>query len=186
MRVLVIHPYDPSTQFLRVLYENSLAEYVIMNESNSNSEIRNALNSGEYNRIMMLGHGTEWGLLSPNCRGSQNMFERDIISPQHVQFLRNIECIGIWCNANIFAERYELSGLFSGMVISELSEAMEFNIAASEDEIMSHRTQWANNLNECISQNWENISEVPDAMMNHLSENHTYLEEFNYESIFYF
>ena len=37
--------------------------------------------------------------------------------------LRRHPVIGIWCHANLFAERFRLHDLFSGMVISEMEEA---------------------------------------------------------------
>ena len=187
MRTLVIHPNDPSTQFLRRFYNVDSPDFTVMDERNSNSEIRNALNSDEFQRVMMLGHGYEYGLLSPQCYGSTRMFERDIISPQHVEFLRRLECIGIWCNANIFADRYDLHGLFSGMVISELSEAQDWHIlVADENEVLTHREQWADDLSVCLRDNWTSLSQVPESMLQRMPQHPSHLEEFNYESVYWF
>ena len=54
---------------------------------------------------------------------------------KHVQFLRDKACIGIWCYANKFAEKYRIHGLFSGMIISGLQEAIDLGVPATKEEI---------------------------------------------------
>ena len=98
----------------------------------------------DYATIMMLGHGNKYGLFSkPNKIGKQ---ERFLITDRHVQFLRGKTCIGIWCYANMFAEKYKLHGLFSGMIISELQEAIDLEVAATKEEIDREMEKFANRL----------------------------------------
>lgn len=183
-KTLVIHPNDPSTRFLDVLYKRRPGTYVLLTESDSNSKIDDALRSDEYDCIMMLGHGSEDGLFAPS---GKDMFGRCIISAKNVQALRGCkQLIGIWCNANIFADKYHLDGLFSGMVISEISEAMAWNVPASEDELMSHRQQWAMHLSDAIEKFPDSLLDVQRVMLSHIKDASSYLEKFNYESVYVF
>lgn len=182
MRILVIHPNDPSTQFLCRLYED-LPNVTKLTEKNSNSEITEALQHGNYDLYMFLGHGGEDGLYAPN--GCQQ-FGRHIINSGHVQFMRDKNCFGVWCNANIFASKYNLTGLFTGMVISEIAEAYMWNIpVADQEEMDAHDNFWCNALKECFD-NTE-MTQVPQRMYDYISDRHmTPLEDFNFNSIWYF
>jgi hypothetical protein len=184
MKTLVIHPNDPSTGFLDVLYKGRPGDFVILTEKDSNSKVDDMLRSKEFDCVMMLGHGTENGLLAPN---GKNMYGRLIISARNVQALReHKKLIGIWCNANIFAEKYSLSGLFSGMVISELSEAADWNVPADEDSLIEHRRLWAIHLAAAIDKHPDNLEDICDDMLSHLNEKSSLLEKFNYESVYSF
>ena len=181
MKTLIIHPNDPSTDMLKNLYSwIPSQDAVVLDEKASNSKVTDEIRSGEYQRIMLLGHGSEYGLFAPF---GQNQFGRDIISSRHVQFLREKEVIGIWCNANIFAAKYDLTGLFSGMVISEVSEAVQWNVPTAENEVLTHREEWARSLASHLQENWDDLRRIPDLMSSH--EQNTLLEKFNYNSTFY-
>ena len=107
----VIHANDPTTRFLSQLYELREDVSLRITETSTNGAVRRAICAD--NVIMMLGHGNQYGLFSvPNRNGKYNRF---LITDKHVQFLRDKICIGIWCHADMFAERYGLHGLFSGM-----------------------------------------------------------------------
>jgi hypothetical protein len=68
---------------------------------------------------MMMGHGTPWGLLSVGQFDSLYVID-DSTAP----LLESKECIFIWCNADKYVLRHSLKGLFSGMFISEVGEAL--------------------------------------------------------------
>ena len=185
MRILVIHPNDPSTQFLCRLYED-LPNVTKLTEKNSNSEITEALQHGNYDLYMFLGHGGEDGLYAPN--GSQQ-FGRHIINSGHVQFMRDKICFGVWCNANIFAVKYSLTGIFTGMVISEIIEAYMWNVPVKDQEEMTaHNELWGGALKDCY--NNTSLVLVPEKMYHYISDKFkrdmTPLEEFNFNSIWYF
>jgi hypothetical protein len=75
----------------------------------------------------MLGHGTPQGLIG------ENGF---IINETHADLLRRKKNnVYIWCDANFFINRYQLDGFFTGMIISELGEALLYEVNASVDEI---------------------------------------------------
>ena len=186
MRILVIHPNDPSTQFLNVLYKD-LPNVTKMDEHNSNKEITDAIRFGNYDLFMFLGHGGEEGLYAPTgSKYEWQQFGRDIINSGHVQFLRDKLCFGIWCNANIFAAKYNLTGIFSGMVISEIAEAYMWNIPVTDQEEMSaHNQLWSSALKECFDSG--TLEDIPNKMYSYISNRKmTALEEFNFNSIWYF
>ena len=175
----VIHANDPTTQFLSLLYDTreDLSRYVT--ESSTNSDVIRAIRASDI--IIMLGHGNKYGLFSiPSKNGK---YERFMITDRHVQFLRDKTCIGIWCYANQFAERYGLHGLFSGMIISELQEAIELGIPATEDEIHRERERFALRLQDCIQT--LGLEEIP-AQMKHLDDIQSELTKFNYNNLYYY
>ena len=170
MRILVIHPNDPSTQFLCRLYED-LPNVTKLTEENSDKEIREALQHGNYDLYMFLGHGGEDGLYAPTkVRHEWMQFGRCIINSSHVQFMRNKVCFGIWCNANIFAVKYSLTGIFTGMVISEIIEAYMWNVPVKDQEEMTaHDELWCGALKDCY--NNTSLELVPEKMEARIAAN---------------
>ena len=159
--------------FLQHIYKD-LENTDIITTTVSNSIIRNAIIS--HDKIYLLGHGTEYGLLSSN-------FDRFIINSKHVQFLRDKEIIGIWCNADVFAEKYNLHGLFSGMVISELNESIACGVISNEDEINTENDIFAKNLRYCLDN--FTLNDIPKKFSS-LNKTNTELTNFNYNSLYYF
>ena len=80
----------------------------------SKGEARRAM-MDEQDTIVLIGHGNEYGLFNHKFNGF-------IIDSNSVQFLRGKNVIGIWCHASAFADRYELSGFFTSMFISNVDE----------------------------------------------------------------
>ena len=173
MNTLVIHPNDNSTLFLNRIY-NNLENIDLITTTISSSAISDAIRY--HDRIYLLGHGTEYGLLSSN-------FDRFIINSKHVQFLRDKEVIGIWCNADLFAEKYNLHGLFSGMVISELHESISCGIRSNEDEINTENNRFAENLRYCLDT--YSLDRIPNEF-SLLNKMNTELTNFNYNSLIYY
>ena len=115
MKTLVIHPEDKTTYFLKAIY-SKLNNYTLIT-SGSKNEVNRAISS--HDRIIMMGHGSPWGLLSVGQFDSLYVIDDSIAS-----LLENKECIFIWCNADKYVSRHSLKGLFSGMFISEVGEAL--------------------------------------------------------------
>ena len=181
--MIVIHPADPTTEFLKALYScKEGAE--LYTQAHSNAEIRRALNRRVYpgETIMMLGHGCEYGLFA-NSRQNRR-FDRLIVNTGHVQFLRNKNCIGIWCNADGFAERYGLHGLFTGMIISEVEEAVLYNIMTTSEEIAEENDRLVKLTGEALQKS-KDLSEIPEYIRTHAPMN-TPLQRFNYNNFHYF
>ena len=91
--------------------------------------------------------------------------------------------IGIWCQAVEFAKAEGLHGLFSGMIISEMSEAEEYGIVTTLDEIRSSNRTMFCHLRKLIEEDtpWH---EIP-TRMKEMDNEHTTLSEFNYNNFYY-
>ena len=74
MKTLVIHPSDVTTDFLKVIYSD--LDCTIINTNISHSKLKQLIK--ENDKIVMLGHGTEEGLLG---------FKRFVINSQLVYLL---------------------------------------------------------------------------------------------------
>ena len=118
---LVIHMDDRSTDFLKVIYggkgypviKGKITEEALM------AEIE------KYPRIFMLGHGGPSGLFGPGY----------LIGSQFGEILRGKTGLYVWCHAVEYAHRYKLTGLVSGMFISEVAEARYVGIEATQKEV---------------------------------------------------
>ena len=111
MKTLVIHPTDYTTNFLKEIYVDK--DWTVINDNPSNKALKKAIK--DHDRIVMLGHGTEHGLIG---------HKRFIIDSSMVYLLRQKpESVYIWCNADVFVKKYGLKGFYTGMIISEIDEA---------------------------------------------------------------
>ena len=118
MKTLVIHPEDHSTEFLTAIYTN-LNNKTVIKGGVSKSELREMIE--EHYRIIMLGHGSPYGLLSKGHFPDAGLYIVDIsMAPA---LMKKSNCMYIWCYADQFVQRHGLSGLCTGMFISELGEA---------------------------------------------------------------
>ena len=181
--MIVIHPYDITTTFLNGLYEG-WEGVELLTQRNSNSEIRRALNHRVYEaeNIMMLGHGCEYGLFADTSPSRK--FDQLIINGSHVDFLRKTICIGIWCNADMFADKYGLTGLFTGMIVSEMEEALLYGIQANEDEIRTENQRLAELFVRAFKE-CKYLADIP-AFFQDNAPMDTPLQYFNYNNIHYF
>ncbi len=121
-KTLVIHPTDPSTDFLTVIYKGR--GFTEIHEDFEATRLQSAIE--EHDRILLLGHGYPNGLL--------NYYET-IIDESFVPVLRGKELVGIWCYAKAFFERHQLPGFHTDMFISEIDEAMIMGVEATEKAI---------------------------------------------------
>lgn len=175
----VVHATDPTTQVLSLLYQQREDIKLCITERNTSSDVQRAIRADDV--IMMLGHGNEYGLFSkPDKNGD---YRRFLITDKHVQFLRNKTCIGIWCYANKFAEKYKLHGLFSGMIISELQEAIDLGAPATKDEIDMELEKFTIRLKDCIER--YGLEQTP-LRMKELDDVQSELTKFNYGNLYYY
>ena len=175
----VIHATDPTTQVLSLLYQQREDARMLITEKNTSFDVQRAIRADDV--IMMLGHGNEYGLFSkPEKDGN---YKRFMITDKHVQFLRGKTCIGIWCHANLFAERYGLHGLFSGMIISELQEAIDYNIDVTKDVIDGEMEKFTIRLKDCI-ETYE-LEQIP-LRMKEADDVQSTLTKFNYGNLYYY
>jgi len=150
-----------------------------IDEKSSNSNVQKSIRADD--TIMMLGHGNPYGLFSvPDKNGH---YCRHIVDGRYVQFLRNKTCIGIWCYANEFAEKYGLHGLFSGMIISDVQEAEEYQIVATKEEIDREMELFTKRLNFCLER--DALKDIPQIMGGYDYQK-SELNDFNYSHLYYF
>ena len=116
MKTLVLHPQDSSTDFLRPIYAN-IKRKTVLSKNVSRDKLLAAVRS--HDTIIMLGHGSSSGLFNVSGIGKGML----VVGESLVEELRGKQLIAIWCNANLFIERHSLPALYSGMFISEVSEA---------------------------------------------------------------
>ena len=175
----IIHATDPTTQVLSLLYQQREDVRMLITERNTSSNVQRALRADDV--IMMLGHGNEYGLFSKPEKNGE--YRRFLITDKHVQFLRDKSCIGIWCYANKFAEKYKLHGLFSGMIISELQEAIDLGVAATKEEIDKEMEKFTICLKDCIET--YGLEQTP-LRMKELDDVQSVLTKFNYSNLYYY
>jgi hypothetical protein len=137
MKTLVIHPKDSSTDFLSTIYSDK--DWTVINTNTSKKFLKEQIKS--HDRIIMLGHGTHCGLLG---------FNRFVIDSTLVYLLREKDCVCIWCNADLFVQKYKLKGFYTGMIISEFEEAMYFTVRTDDDDIDFSNSLFANAIKESI------------------------------------
>lgn len=111
-KTLVIHPKDDSTDFLKEIYKD-LPNTIVIDFSLSRKDLKTLINM--CHRIIMLGHGSSNGLFD-------SLQKSYLIDSNIAGYLKDKECIGIWCYASEFAKKYNIPGFWSGMYISEISE----------------------------------------------------------------
>ena len=167
MKNLVIHPTDASTDFLKPIYAN-ITDATIMNGGVSKDQVAKAIN--EHDRIIMLGHGSPYGLFSIGQFHGNNGY---VIDESMVPLLLDKECISIWCNADQFMNKHQLYGFYSGMFISEVGEAMYCGLPGTEQEtVTASNNYFAELLGEVINEPLSVIYE-------HVKENYGLLLGYN-------
>ena len=131
MKTLVIHPKDPTTDFLKPIYQ-ALPDTTVVEGGVFKDEIIDLIL--QHDRVIMLGHGTPSGLLAVG-RFPGDPPPWNIIDHTMVPYLRRTENIFIWCNADQFVKHHNLKGLYSGMFISEVEEAEYCGVKADQNQV---------------------------------------------------
>ena len=167
MTNLIIHPTDRSTDFLKPIYAN-ITDATILQGGTSKAQVAKLIS--EHDRIIMLGHGSPYGLFSIGQFAGENGY---VIDSTMVPLLYEKECISIWCNADQFMNRHELNGFYSGMFISEVGEATYCGLPGTEQEtVTASNDYFAELLGEVINEPLSVIHE-------HVIDNYGLLTEDN-------
>lgn len=181
--MLVIHPKDKTTSMLSVLYDGSDA--CVVNDCRSTKEVGRLLyHVSSQERVMLLGHGSKEGLFF-RWDDSKDTFDKIIVGHSHAYSLRRHggNLVAIWCHADLFARAEGLHGLFSGMIISELSEALFYQVETTQEELEAENMKLARRLRnlfeECVP-----LCEIPERMLA-LDDVHSPLTTFNYKHFYY-
>ena len=176
--MLVIHPSDRSTDFLRELYEGR-EDVRLLTGRESRKELGSILfhlRAGE--RVMLLGHGSPSGLFRLEEDGEYRLY----VGHTMVYALRKHPVIGIWCHADLFARKEQLHGLFSGMIVSEMKEAQEYGIACSQEELDRENANLAERLRFLFDENVP-FQQMPSRLAE-MDTAGTQLTRFNYNNLY--
>lgn len=181
--MLVVHPKDSTKTVLAGLYGG--LQIQLLDQSYSKNEISHyLLHTPKHERIMLLGHGSDKGLFS---RENENLdvFDRLLVYHPHAYYLRRHggNIFALWCNADLFARKEGLHGLFSGMIISELSEALVYGIPTTQSELDKENVKLVRHLRTLLDEEVP-LSDIPQRVFE-LNDTHTPLTDFNYSNFYY-
>lgn len=180
--ILVIHPKDNSTDFLRPIYAQiPIKQKTIITGGISKSELRELIQVHE--RVIMLGHGTPWGLLAVGKFPKSGSY---IIDDTMAAILSEKESnIYIWCNADQFVIKNHLSGFFSEMFISELSEAICYNyLDMCENTIDESNNKFSEVVSKYINQPLDSLFRNVIQEYKQLAKTNP-IAQFNVEQLFF-
>lgn len=151
IKTLVIHPDDRSTDFLRPIYQH-LDDATILTGGKTKDEVRELIE--QHDQVIMLGHGSPNGLFSCGNFGSSVM----IIDHSMVAALGSKKNnIYIWCNADQFVNMYYLKGFYTGMFISEYSEASYCGVSSFKGEVEQSNDLFADIVGQSVLMEAKNI-----------------------------
>ena len=181
--MLVIHPKDKTTAMLSALYDGLEAQVVI--DYRKTKEMGRLLHHvSTQDRIMLLGHGSDKGLFFRNDDG-KNEFDNIIVGHSHAYYLRKHggNIVAVWCNADQFARAEGLHGLFTGMIVSEISEALLYQVETTQEELDRENVKLARRLRSLLDARIP-LSEIPKRMLA-MDDVHSPLTTFNYNNFYY-
>jgi len=146
MKTLVIHPQDPSTHFLDIVYRN-IEDLTLITGGVSKQYIKEQIRT--HDRVMMMGHGSPGGLFSVGQFENTNGY---IVDGGFVDLLKEKDnSVFIWCNADQFVEKHDLKGFYTGMFISEVGEAYYCGLPDTEQpEVDESNYSFVEIMGECI------------------------------------
>ena len=142
MKTLVIHPKDPTTDMLCLVYRDM--NCTVIRNNLPNGTLKKLIQ--EHDRVIMMGHGTPTGLIG---------FGKYVIDSSLVYLLREKkELVCVWCNADEFVKKYELKGLYSGMIISEKDEADYCMVECTYKDVDKSNDYFSEALTECVAKGY--------------------------------
>lgn len=181
--MLVIHPKDRTTAVLQVLYDGLGAQ--VVTTDCSNRLMGHLLHEASVReRIMLLGHGSDKGLFYRKD-DTLSRFDKIIVGHPQAYLLRKHACriVGIWCHADMFARAEGLHGLFSGMIISEMSEAEEHGVTTDKASMDNTNRIMFAQLRALLDEGTP-LHEIPERLraLDHIQSE---LSRFNYARFYY-
>jgi len=157
-KTLVIHPYDETTQFLKEIYKDK--DYDVITSCNM-PRIDLARQIDLHDRIIMMGHGTGYGLLNPSAMGfgflnSKNPY---IIDDKFADLLRTKDTLSIWCQSDVYFKKHCIPGFHTGVIISECAEQSYLlgRIYLNRDEQLENMIRFSKIVGEVIDKDPETI-----------------------------
>lgn len=181
IKYLIIHPKDCTTDFLCSSYENIPNKTVVRDITISKSNLRKLIKFHDV--VLMLGHGSAEGLMCGNKIVKDNvepLLGRFLINSEFVDELRKKKvCIGIWCHASDFFEKYNILGFSTGMFISDLMEADYYSFPLNEEWIEESNSMLSKSISETYNKSPKDIYLKFEENFLSLSNNNI-IAEFNY------
>jgi hypothetical protein len=153
MQTLIIHPEDKTTDFLCPIY-NSIENKLVIRGGATKTEVLKAVKS--HNRIMMMGHGSPLGLFAVGQFEKEGMMSY-IVDHTFIAALQNKDNVFIWCHANKFVEQHKLTGFYSGMFISEVTEAAMYQFDVSQESIHFSNNTFSKLVSKYITESSDHI-----------------------------
>jgi len=148
MKTLIIHPKDRSTTFLDIVY-NPIPNKTVITGGVTKHKIKKLIK--EHDRVMMMGHGSSYGLFSVGMFKNANGFIIDQTIASTLKEKNN--SVFIWCNADMFVNHHNLKGFFSGMFISEIGEAYYCGLLGTKQRVVDESNfGFCNILSEVINE----------------------------------
>jgi len=163
MKTLVIHPEDRSTDFLKPIYAN-IKHKTVLSKNISRNKLLAAVRLHDI--IIMLGHGSSSGLFNVSGIGKGVM----VVGESLVEELRDKQLIAIWCNADKFIEHHSLPALYSGMFISEVSEARYCNVQGDQVMVNESNNTFAALLGRMLTETSMDLEKTHDMVLESYEE----------------
>lgn len=161
MKTLIIHPEDKTTIFLKIIYQDIENKTVISGGVND-KELRQLISN--HDRVMMMGHGSPFGLF--NRFSAFPEISRGLIIDSSLVPLLNQKnnSVFIWCNADQFVNRNGLKGFYSGMFISEVTEAKFCGLKDVQQKTVDESNEqfcdiFAKTINQAQDEAFQNVLE---------------------------
>ncbi|MGN1228460.1 MAG: hypothetical protein ACI4T5_02230 [Prevotella sp.] len=181
--MLVIHPKDKTTAMLSALYDGLEAK--VVDDYRSTKEMGHLLHHvSTQERIMLLGHGSDKGLFFRKD-DTKDGFDKIIVGHSLAYHLRKHggNIVAVWCNADQFARAEGLHGLFTGMIISELSEAQLYQVETTQEELDRENVKLAMRLRTLLDEGIA-LSDIPERILA-MDDIRSPLTTFNYKNFHY-
>ena len=172
--MIVVHPYDSSTRMLTKIYEG-FADVTLFDSWMQREAMLDAIAAAPRQEpILLLGHGYPGGLF--------DMRYGTVIRDSDAEMLKGRpNLVGIWCYASSYAYAHNLQGFFSGMFISELSEASYNGVRASSDEIDSKAWDFSIRFGDMLREG-KPLADIAAELMNPCHRD-SELTRFNYDRL---
>lgn len=172
--MIVVHPTDPSTKMLALIYED-VKDVTLFNSWKQRDEILKAIKAAPREEpILLLGHGCPNGLF--------DMRYGLVIRDADAEILKDRpNLVGIWCYASSYAYKHGLKGFFSGMFISEEPEARVNGVNASAEEIDEKAWDFAGRFGDMLREG-KSLAVIAAEMMDPIHRDSD-LTQFNYERL---
>lgn len=145
-KTLLIHPNDPSTEFLVPIHD-AFENKTVVRENTSKKDILAMI--ADHDFFVGMGHGTPNGLMSVGQFPDSHFF---VVDQEYVNLLKNkSHNILIWCYAYEFAKKHSIPCVATNMFISEPSEARYLGFrTVTEAQIQESNECFVNEISKYV------------------------------------